>query len=334
MSTTTSRRRQQKTAESGFTLVELLVAMAISTIIAIAAVASLVISRQGFTAVDAASQLRDNARFSIDLIQRLGVQSGFKTADFAITTRATNNAKVAANPDPNITGFNNALADTTDPVNTLVSRTAGSLGYGSDVLIMRFQTDVAFPGATASDGTMINCMGSPITAIPTDRDDRFISILSVGVNTLTGEPELRCRIANSAGPIGFPQPIVQGVENFQVLYGVDGGTTPDWVTDRFLRADQMVDPAGDPAVTNANWRRVRSLRIGMVIRGPVGSKSDASSQTFYPMGMAKDPATGTAGYAMSATADAGTREPNTTVADTRLRQIVSFTVHLRNEQGL
>ena len=57
--------------QSGLSLVELLVAMAISTVIAIAAVSALIVSRQGFTTVDAASQLRDNARFATDLIQRL-----------------------------------------------------------------------------------------------------------------------------------------------------------------------------------------------------------------------------------------------------------------------
>ncbi|MFN5940974.1 MAG: PilW family protein, partial [Polaromonas sp.] len=54
-----SRRRSL-----GLTLVELLVALAISAVIALAAISALIVSRQGFTTVDAASQLRDNARFA------------------------------------------------------------------------------------------------------------------------------------------------------------------------------------------------------------------------------------------------------------------------------
>ena len=58
--------------QQGLTLVELMVAMAISLLITLAAVAALIVSRQGFTALDASSQLRDNGRFAADLLQRLG----------------------------------------------------------------------------------------------------------------------------------------------------------------------------------------------------------------------------------------------------------------------
>ena len=64
--------------QRGVTLVELMVAMALGLLIALAAAASLLISRQGFTAVDAASQLRDNGRYLQSLTQRLGVQAGYR----------------------------------------------------------------------------------------------------------------------------------------------------------------------------------------------------------------------------------------------------------------
>ena len=64
--------------QSGLTMVELLVALVISMLISLAAISALIVTRQGFTAVDASSQLRDNGRFATDLIQRVVVQSGFK----------------------------------------------------------------------------------------------------------------------------------------------------------------------------------------------------------------------------------------------------------------
>jgi type IV pilus assembly protein PilW len=328
------RRRNcpQATRERGFTLVELLVAMAISSVIAIAAVSALIVSRQGFVTVDAASQLRDNARFTIDLIQRLGVQAGYEDFIYATTNRLVNVAGIASNPDASVAGFNNAIPSATDPFNAATTRTAG-LGYGSDVLILRYQASETFPGSGISDRTMINCAGNPSTAIPINRDDRMTSVLYVDISQ--GEPSLMCSTGPSTG-----QPIIQGVENFQVLYGVDNvipntapvaGATTDSVADRFLRADQMVVPS-DPVGTNANWRRVRSLRIGMVIRGPIGSAQDSTAQTLYPLGQAKGSSGGSAGSAMSSTTDAGTIfSPG---ADSRMRQVVTFTVHLRNEQGL
>ena len=75
-------------SQLGLTLIELLVALVISSVIAIAAIAALVVSRQGFTTVDAASQLRDNARFATDMLQRFGVQAGFRDITDATTAWA------------------------------------------------------------------------------------------------------------------------------------------------------------------------------------------------------------------------------------------------------
>ena len=83
---------------------------------------------------------------------------------------------------------------------------------------------------------------------------------------------------------------------------------------------------------DANWRRVRSLRIGMVLRGPPNSAQSSVTQTLYPFGVAKSGATATAGTALSSTNDANTIF--VAPADGRLRQVVTFTVHLRNSQGL
>ena len=319
----------------GVTLVELLVAMTISMVIVIAAVSALIVSRQGFTTVDAASQLRDNARFATDLIQRLGVQTGYEDVAYASTTRSGSVLGVASNPAPNITGFNNAVPSSTDPYNTAAARTAGTAGEGSDALVLRYQAAETFPGSGVPDGAMIDCAGNPLGAIPQNRDDRSTSVLYVDISATDGEPSLMC----STGP-STAQAIIRGVENFQVLYGVDSvtpntaptGTVNAYsVANRYLRADQMV-VSGDAVGTNANWRRVRSLRIGMVLRGPVGSAQETVSRRLYPLGQAKASTTGLAGSAMSSASDVNTAFD--TPIDSRLRQTVTFTVHLRNEQGL
>ena len=314
---------------SGFTLVELLVALAISTVIAIAAVSALTVSRQGFTTADAASQLRDNARFATSLIQRLGVQAGFKDVAFAATNWT---AADIANPDPPISGFNNAQPSSSDPFNTATARTTGSVGFGSDVLILRYQVAETFPGSGVSDQSIIDCLGNPPASSTVATNRSPVTASAIYVDISKGEPSLMC----STGP-SVSQPIVQGVENFQVLYGantVSSGTTDYKAADTYLRADQMT--GANSAATNDNWRKVRSLRIGMVIRGPVGSAQDRQTQTFYPFGLAKESSSGTPGFAMSTldsdtSPDSGTRF--TPTADGRMRQVVTFTVHLRNDQG-
>lgn len=324
--------------QTGLTLIELLVALVISSVIAIAAISALVVSRQGFSTVDAASQLRDNARFASDMLQRFGVQAGFNDINDATTVWPKDASGLPANnPVPNIGGFDNATISESDPMNNSTARTVTtSLGYGSDILILRYQAAETFPGSNISDRSMIDCFGTPVTVLPTAPLVRNANIIHVGLG-VNGEPGLRCKTDDAPTP---SQELVRGVENFQVLYGVDGVTAGVYavgaktnVTTNYLRADQMVVPA-DPTgeKTNSNWRRVRSLKIGMVIRGPLGSAQQAISQTYYPLGKAPGSAGGAAGSALSSSNDKGTAF--TPPADTRLRQVVSFTIHLRNEQGL
>ena len=320
-------------SQLGLTLVELLVAIAISAVVALAAISALMISRQGFTTVDAASQLRDNGRFATDLIQRLGVQTGFVEIDVAATVRP---ADLTANPASKVFGFNNSVASSTDPLNSATARTgATSLGFGSDILILRYQTTAAFRGALTSDRSMIDCFGNSQTVLPVNRDDFRANILHIDVDN-NGDPALMCSTDSNL----VRQPIVRGVENLQVLYGVDGvvaGTavtaTATSLATNYLRADQMtVTPDADGSLTNANWRRVRSIRVGMVIRGPIGSAQVSSARTYYPFGLALSASGNTPGSAMSSTNDAGTIFAP--AADSRLRQVVTLTIHLRNDLGL
>jgi len=343
--------------ESGFTLVELLVAMAISTVIAIAAVAALTASRTGFSSADAASQLRDNGRFVSDLIQRLGGQLGYRDVEYVTKPRVSLGG-AAANPRPDVYGFNNAYLSAT-PLDTGTTWTGGSVGDGSDILILSFQVSKMYPEVVhpapdwnKADKSVIDCSGNtpdlvkaPTAAEPipkpnaeTDRDSRLISILHVAVSE--GEPTLMCSRSTDNGVTFTTQPLIQGVENFQVLYGTDGvtaGAAPtlpaDTVPDSYLRADQLT-VAGDPVGTYANWRRVRSLRVGMVLRAKPGSSQDLASGPVYPFGKAKS-STGVPGGALNSadTADRKTLQ-NVPLPDGRLRQVVTFTVYLHNQQEI
>lgn len=330
------RRRPCQRPQAGLTLVELLVAMTLGILISLAAAGVLALARQGFSNVDAASQLRDSGRFVQDLVQRLGAQAGFKSLQYAATARPASTVGVAVNPEPNVYGLNNASRVDSNAWDAGTARSTGTSGYGSDILVLRYQSSNYTMETADADKTMIDCRGVPATAAPTDRDQRMLSILHVG-NSTDGEPALMCTYQDGANLKSAP--LIKGVENFQVLYGVDGvapgnttaltAASADSVPERYLRADQLT-VAGNATATYANWQRVRSLRIGMVLRGAPASAIDRSSQTFYPLGIAKGAANGNAGSAFASSNDPGTTYAPT--ADGRLRQVVTFTVHLRNFQ--
>ena len=91
--------------------------------------------------------------------------------------------------------------------------------------------------------------------------------------------------------------------------------------------------SGDSVGTNANWRRVRSVRIGMVLRSAPGATQINEAIDLYPFGVAKDAATsGNVGGVFKSTDDKGSTF--TPPVDNRLRQVVTFTIHFRNDQSL
>lgn len=329
--------------QRGLTLLELLVSLGLGLIVVIVAATALTLGQQGYRAVDATTALRDRERFAIDLISRVIVQAGYQ--DFGATNVALRSTATALgnDPEPDIYGWNNAVYKLPDDLllstgtKIVTNNRPGDCGSvtdtsclnGSDVLLVRFQGVNSSSGGSTADNTMINCAGQGEAGLPTgDLNERATSMFHVarGAN---GEPSLYCSYY-SGGAWVSPAPMIEGVESFQVLFGTDGVTaatvpstaagTQDSVADRWLRADQLT-VAANAAATRENWRRVRAVRVGMVLRAPVGSAQQSTTATFAPLGTL---------YATSA--DAGTSLA--VAADRRLRLETSFTVHLRNDLTL
>lgn len=332
-------------SQRGVTLIELLVSLGLGLLVVVIAASALLLGRQGYDAVDNITQLRDRERFAADLISRVVVQAGYQDlANNMIATRAVSKL-LGADPEPDIFGWNNAvykqpgdlvLSEITNIVNgnrpgaCTVNDT--SCKNGSDILVVRFQGVSTTLGGITADSTMINCSGGVEPApssVGASLNDRSMSIFHVS-RKADGEPTLYCAHFNqTTGLWGASFPLVDGVEGLQVLYGTDGvtaGTAPgaaavqDTVAERWLRADQLTVP-GNAVATRENWRRVRGVRIGLLLRGPVGSGSVAGAATFNPLGEQ---------YASAA--DVGSSL--TVAADRRLRTTLTFTVHLRNDLSL
>ena len=323
--------RTPSSSAHGLTLVELLVAMTLGLLITLAAVAALLVGQQGFRSIDAASQVRDNTRFASDIMRRVILQAGYLSPQFAIDRGhgfALNNATPS---EPSIKGFNNASYSQSLVIGTTNTVPSSARGVNnSDMLVVRYQVGRAITDGV-SDRSMINCLGNTETTTPDTPDERLFSVFHVS-NTLRGEPALMCTWRNETNGTWQTQPLIEGVERLQILYGtqnVIANTAPASLSDtaatpppdRYLRADQLV-VAGDDVATNANWERVRAIRIGLVVRGASGSApTTANAPAIHPFGSAS----------LGSANDPGTQPgtPN----DNRLRQIASFTVHLRNAQS-
>ena len=328
--------------QAGVTLVELMVALVIGLVVSLATVATLIAARAGYSSVDSSSQVRENARFAIELIQRIAVQAGYEDVAAAVGTKqSVSFAGSEPSPEPDVMGYDNAVLGTQTSFPPSVSNngsgcstSSSACSNNSDVLVLRYQGSSLPSDAGTADGSIINCAGVAEVATGSSSADRLYSVFHVERSSTSGEPVLMCSYRNTGGT-WTKQALVQGVESFQVLYGMDYGNSAvaanvavsaaqvqDSVPDRYLRADQIIVP-GNADATRANWRRVRSLRIGLLLRSAPNTALDltATGKTYYPLGVGQ-----------SSSYDIGTAFAVT--ADGRLRQELSATVYLRNRVTL
>ncbi len=303
--------------QQGLSLIELMVALVISLVIVIAASAFFLGSSRSRDTQDAASLLQDNARFATEVITRSIQQAGYQNYIWSSLGAASRREVSAPSDDePDLRGYNNSAAGTS--TNNGTHNASANRINNSDTLVARFQGS---SNASGADGSMIDCMGRPLPE-PDVLVTRYYSIFEVRQPSGTVEPELRCKYATTTGgTLGFDtEPIVRGVESLQLLYGVD--TNSDDVADTWRNAEQ-VDNNGGGAVCSGtacitNWSRVRSVRVGMVLRSPtaVAVSSASGTGTVAPLGA----------YFSQGIADTLTVS-NT---DGRLRKVVIFTVNVRN----
>jgi type IV pilus assembly protein PilW len=287
----------------------------------------------------------DRERFAVDIISRVVSQAGYEDHGAPVPYTRSIAAKLGGDPEPDIFAWNNAVYAAPNAGDLLISQTnnivdgnrPGACGSvtdtscrnGSDVLAIRFQGSTA-PGTTTADMSMINCRGEgePSVVAP-NLSTRAVNFFYVDRHSTTGEPALHCGYFSRTLNAYRFEPLLEGVEALQVLFGTDNvvansvplGTGQDSIADRWLRADQL-KVAGDPVATKENFRRVRAVRIGLVLRGPPGSAQERVTATLAPLGTPT----------FVAAADTGSQLD--VAADGRLRRVATFTVHIRNDLSL
>ena len=338
-----SRLRRGPRRQLGLSMIELLVALGLGLVVVVIAATALLLGQQGYRTVDTTTQLRDRERFVADLLARVIVQAGYQDLGAAtVSLRSTAVQFGQDDPEPDVYGWNNAVYAT--PANLILSEISNitngdrltkcgsvndtSCKNGSDILVVRFQGVTSPTDPTQADRSMINCRGEGESGLSTGNlNDRAASIFHV-TRDVSGEPSLSCSYYNfSSGTWAPSTPLIEGVESFQVLFGTDGvtpGLVPtaaqDSVAERWLRADQLT-VSGNVASTRENWRRVRAVRIGLVLRGATGSAQQSTTATLAPLGSLY-------------TSSDDTGSSLAVAADGRLRLQSSLTVHLRNDQSL
>lgn len=244
-------RAQQR----GLALAEVLIAMALSLLVALAAASLLHASNGDFMHNGANTRIDDNGRFALAIIGQSLRQAGYPGEPGA-------GAPAAAVPPLAVEGRDAAC----------VATAADGLGAalpsvnGSDALAIRY-APAAVAGAEGG-GAMLNCAG-----FPADPGEWAWSIFYVA-RASDGIAELRCKYKGENG--WGSDAIVRGVDAFHVLYGIDTDSPRDNIPNLYLAASGIdaLDaalPASERA-TRPYWRRVTSVRFALLLHGERGSR--------------------------------------------------------------
>jgi type IV pilus assembly protein PilW len=247
----------------GFTLLELLVAVLIGSIV-IAVVGSLFLANSNtFRAVDDSSRLQENGRFALQTISRIVRQAGFVPADVV--------------QSPSVNTQNDAypagLAGVAGARFVAGTNGASAVNNFSDTLTLAFRPSLG--------GQIVDCSGTPragalitdtVPPVPPSTLPPIINTFYVAPGSVAGAGNsLWCDVTVDGGALTQNELIV-GVDSFQVLYGVNstiaGGPVGPTVTvapDYYTSANNL---------TGNTFNAVLSIQVALVLRGAERSTLD------------------------------------------------------------
>jgi type IV pilus assembly protein PilW len=299
--------------QHGLGLAELLVALAVGSLLLLMGAVMLVSANSAYTAHADGAAIEDGGRLALDLIGRAVRQAAF------VDWERTSDGDGAGSP-PQVLGRDALALPRNSP--GIDGATADAVN-GSDVLALRFR---------GARGGAVDCAGFEV-----GQGEDGWSIFHVGRNA-AGDGELRCKYRGGAG--WGSDAIVDGVDTFQVLYGLDTDVPPDGVPNEFVSASvieqrdaALVLSGVDDAARQrdlqrrTHWKRVAAVRIALLLHGAgsTGARDPAVFDVFGP------------GYsARFASEDTGVQieeAPMPATLRLRERRLFTATILLRNTLG-
>ena len=300
--------------QTGLTLIELMVALAIGSFLIIGAVQIYNQSRQAFAVNESIARVQETAQFAMDTIEadlRMTSHWGRNSRGLAVEGRS-----LVGNANPaNLTiptgangscgddwAFNLALPiDGSDNSYGLPCAANGGADAQSDVItIRRASVQPALPEAgrlqiqtTRIQGelfeddnvpaTFLPITNHPITGAPSSATHNLMVssyYVSPTSDLIPGVPTLRRKTLTMSGgaPVIEDQEVAPGVENIQLQLGID--VNEDNTVDRYVNpGDDIYNPAAAGYIPGA---RVLTARVWLVVRGVTTEFGLQDNRTYSP----------------------------------------------------
>lgn len=245
-----NKKLAQIGAQAGLSLIELLIAMTIGLFLLSGIATSYMTSVKSSSNRDQSSMLEDNGRLALETITNSLKHAGYSSGQ-NITDRFINNK--AQIIQENCGGsINNVQNTSIFPTNSTVDNAGGdsitAVYYGDNRLNTDCSGGVLLPSCRLESGDPDNARIYNAFYLEKDTNDSLICAGSLDSNK---------------------QVVAEGIENIQILYGVDTGGTGSQ-QDRFVDATELF------AAGNNLLSSVVSIQVAVLVRSllPVNTKAE------------------------------------------------------------
>jgi type IV pilus assembly protein PilW len=230
----------QRPAQLGFTLIEMMIAIAIGLFLVLGVLGIVLTMSSSFRTQDKLTQVQDTQRFVLTVLNNTVHNAGYFVSPVTDTPTSAFPEPASANND-----------NTTFVASQYVSGTNGSTAKG-DTLNVRFQT-------ASGDGIM-DCQGNTNTT-----GANLVYTSSFAVNTSN---QLTCRVAVAGAAPSDPVVLADNVIGIEVVYGID--TNSDGSADTYMDAAAVTAGAG-------LWLKVMSVRVTLTMKDLISSTSTTTT---------------------------------------------------------
>ena len=272
--------------QSGITLIELMVALAIGSFLVVGAVTIYNQSRQAYAVNESIARVQEIAQFAMDTIEtdlRMASNWGRNSRGLAVEGRSLGGTPNPTGlPAPTDCGDDWALnlalpIDGSNNTYTLGCTTTLGAQANSDVITVRRASVAPAPleagrlqiQSTRIQGQLFADGNIPVgfSAADSATHNLLVSSYYVAPNSplIDGTPTLRRQrlVVNAGAPDIEDEEVAPGVENIQMQLGID--VDGDNTVDRYVNpGDEVYDPSAGGYVPGA---RVIAARVWLIVRG-------------------------------------------------------------------
>lgn len=238
MNTANLLQARSAVRHGGFSLIELMVVILIASFLVLGMTLLTSNTETTYNNQTQLAQFQDKQRFALMVIGNTIQSAGYYSDSINQTTAAV---------FPTMTSPPAGVAYTA--AGQSVSGTSALTAGGADTLSIRYQTN--------GGDTIINCQGGSNTN-PPGTSVTYENVLTVDAS----KKALTCAVGVNGGAPGVAMPLIDGVANMKILYGVDTagvGSVSQYMT----------------AANVTNWTRVLSVQVQLTFLNPY-TPTDAS----------------------------------------------------------